>query len=78
MAPGAGDVDALMMKQCSFSLSDSMPCVCVCVCVCVGGGGMDGGGVKGGGGFVCVHCVCKCMPLLTCFHHLSTSIRHLI
>ena len=41
---------------------------------------MDGGGVKGGGGggFVCVHCVCKCMPLLTCFHHLSTSIRHLI
>ena len=76
MAPGAGDVDALMMKQCSFSLSDSMLCVCVYVCWWRGDGWRWC--KRGGGGFVCVHCVYKCMPLLTCFHHLSTSIRHLI
>ena len=41
MAPGAGDVDALMMKQCSFSLSLTRCCVCMCVCVLVEGGWME-------------------------------------
>ena len=58
MAPGAGDVDALMMKQCSFSLSDLMLCVCVYVCVCWWRGDGWRWCKRGEGGWLCVCALC--------------------